>query len=30
MHKVDEAVPLEDLHTLSTIYEAILEDFFAR
>ncbi len=30
MHKVDEAVPLEDLRTLSAIYEAILEDFFAR
>jgi succinyl-diaminopimelate desuccinylase len=29
MHKVDEAVPLEDLETLTRIYQAVLERFFA-
>jgi succinyl-diaminopimelate desuccinylase len=29
MHKVDEQVPVEDLHRLSDIYAAILEDYFS-
>jgi|SRR5579871_5341934 len=29
MHKVDECVPVADVESLSEIYEAILEDYFA-
>jgi len=29
MHKIDERAPVADIHSLSRIYEAVLERFFA-
>ena len=30
MHKIDECASLEDIETLTRIYEAVLELYFAR